>query len=115
MLVFIAFYQLSSDREHVNVPIVLGLLKATGPTLITPSSNTEAASADQEKNAAAASESAGVRENNSESTLLSAEIRAKFRKLFETYFATLSKRIVKEHSVSALHSLPMCWRARGQD
>ncbi|PWN29554.1 ARM repeat-containing protein [Jaminaea rosea] len=71
---------LSTDREHVNVPILITLLKALGPQLVgRPSEDPEAGEAAHEE------------------LILPPATSAKFRKLCETYFTTLSKRIVTEH------------------
>ncbi|MCO5565609.1 hypothetical protein L7F22_019283 [Adiantum nelumboides] len=80
---------LVNDREHSNVPILISLLKSLGSTLVGSQSAQD-----------------NVTEMNSKVTLLESdgtqvvknEMQAKFRKLFETYFATLGKRILKEHS-----------------
>lgn len=73
---------LATDREHANVPILIALLKALGPHLLgppDPSHNTP------------------TEYVVPTTPLLEAPMAARFRKLCETYFATLSKRIVKEH------------------
>ena len=103
---------LSSDREHVNVPILITLLKALGTSLLDPAA-TSAKEGEAPGTAvdgvARGLGSLSLKEAMGESLakldeadpelapLVSAEMKAKFRKLFETYFTTLSRRIVREH------------------
>ncbi|EPQ29818.1 uncharacterized protein PFL1_02491 [Pseudozyma flocculosa PF-1] len=102
---------LATDKDHVNVPILITLLRALAPALVDPPSTADAGtSADPEgiaKGVSAISlqDAAGAAGAVAEldaadpeaAPLVTTEMKAKFRKLFETYFATLSRKIVKEH------------------
>jgi len=66
------------------VPLILYLLKAIGPTLMGTSSSASASS----------SETATP---TPEISLLSSSAQARFRKVFEGYWSTLSRRLEKEH------------------
>jgi regulator of nonsense transcripts 2 len=79
---------LANDREHVNVPIVLSILKAFGSTLIG-----KAVSNADEDNASKLNSL-----SLADTHLVGPDMQASFRKLCETYFNTLGKRIVKENS-----------------
>ncbi|PWN31703.1 ARM repeat-containing protein [Meira miltonrushii] len=78
---------LVNDREHSNVPILISLLKSLGSTLI--------GSQNGQDNVTEMMSKVNLAESDS---VVKNETQAKFRKLFETYFSTLGKRIVKEHS-----------------
>lgn len=84
-------FQLANDREHLNVPIVLCLLKVFGPLLVGPvlEKGEKAAEGVDEKMAGLYLE---------ENQVLSPETQSKFRKLCETYYGTLSKRMVREYT-----------------
>lgn len=95
---------LSSDREHANTSIVITLLKAFGPHLLGPSQSTAgpegSSSAHDEVAIRSAAESDGISaqgQTSSAPALIEPNIATRFRKLSETYFATLCKRIVREH------------------
>ena len=99
--------QLASDREHVNVPLLATLLKAYGPALLSrvPNSDKQAVSAltDKLKETSLSVDEPIQQQSESQAEPhFSAPIewQVKFRKLCETYFSTLSKRMVKEHMVS---------------
>ncbi|UZJ53432.1 hypothetical protein CBS101457_002752 [Exobasidium rhododendri] len=85
---------LANDREHTNVPIVLSLLKVFGSTMF-GSSTSEAGANDSSKGDV---EQKMTSLSMEEDQLISKEMQARFRKLCETYYSTLSKRIVREHS-----------------
>lgn len=78
---------LVNDREHSNVPILISLLKSLGSTLI--------GSQSEQDNVTEMMSKVNLSESDS---VVKSEMSAKFRKLFEAYFSTLGKRIVKEHS-----------------
>lgn len=80
---------LVNDREHVNVVILISLLKSLGSTLLGSQSGQDGVTEMMSRVQLSESESEQVVKN---------EMQAKYRKLFETYFATLGKRIAKEHA-----------------
>ncbi|SNX86027.1 related to NMD2 - Nonsense-mediated mRNA decay protein 2 [Melanopsichium pennsylvanicum] len=93
---------LATDKEHSNVPLVIAILKGLGQSMLSPVAAADVASTLSEK---ASSMTLGddVDMNDIEplnpsiAPLVSSVMQTKFRKLFETYFSTLARRIVKEH------------------
>jgi regulator of nonsense transcripts 2 len=83
-----AFMQLANDREHTNVPILLYLLKVFGAILVGSASDKGTEEIETKVGSMAIEDD----------QLLSKEMQAKFRKLIETYYGTLAKRIVKEYT-----------------
>ncbi|KAK0554209.1 mRNA decay protein [Tilletia horrida] len=79
---------LANDREHVNIPMLVTLLKALGSTLLTITD--EPGPTPAELNAAPA---AGQLPE-----IVPKEYKIKLQKLFETYFETLKRRVVREHT-----------------
>ncbi|CAO1623073.1 unnamed protein product [Sympodiomycopsis kandeliae] len=76
---------LATDREHTNVPILITLLKALGSHLLGPASSD-------------ATPAPPSTDSDSAVQLVDPLMASRFRKLCETYYSTLSKRIVKEHN-----------------
>lgn len=87
------------------MPIAIALLKGVANTLIgaTESSATRSALVSEETSPALDS-TAAEPVPETDAPLINTEWRERFRKLFETYFATLVKHIAKDHGVSP--SLP---------
>lgn len=84
-MIFQSHSQLSSDRDHINVPTLITLLKAFGPNLLGPASSKDGVTTEGQERA------------STETVLLDVGIAPRFRKLCETYFSTLCKRIVRDH------------------
>lgn len=78
--------QFAQDRDHANVSLAVHVLKSFSTHLLAPVLEHEAGEA--------------VSASETENTMLvSVATKMRFRKLFETYFITLSKRILRDHSV----------------
>ncbi|CEH12145.1 Nonsense-mediated mRNA decay 2 protein [Ceraceosorus bombacis] len=89
----------STDREHANVPLAISLLKGIGSTLIgTAAPSSSGTVPDTAEPFAASGGTDAASSTETETQLLSPEWRERFRKLFETYFATLVKHIAKDHA-----------------
>ncbi|PWN50734.1 ARM repeat-containing protein [Violaceomyces palustris] len=97
----------ATDKEHLNVPMILNLLKTMGTSLIERSDKEEAGDAKKSQSLSQAVESLTLKDAVGEAlskvdaedgVLVPVELRQRFRKLLETYFTTLSRRIVKEHN-----------------
>ncbi|SPO27701.1 related to NMD2 - Nonsense-mediated mRNA decay protein 2 [Ustilago trichophora] len=94
---------LATDKEHSNVPLAITILKGLGPSMLAPPSANDADSLLSDKASSALTLADAVDVNSLEALdpstapLVSSDMQTKFRKLFETYFSTFSRRIVKEH------------------
>lgn len=91
---------LATDKEHVNVPLLISVLKGLGQSILPPPAANDADTQLSEQTGLLTLGDA-VDLNSVEAAdnaqLVSPDMQAKFRKLFETYFQTLARRIVKEH------------------
>ncbi|PWY98311.1 ARM repeat-containing protein [Testicularia cyperi] len=97
---------LATDKEHTNVPLLISILKGLSPSLLDPPadamSNAGPASLVERTASLSLHDAVGAQQlvdaaDPNSAPLVSADVRAKFRKLFETYFQTLARRVVKEH------------------
>ena len=94
---------LATDKEHSNVPLLIVILKGLGQSLLAPPVKQHADSALSERVDPSLTLADAVNVDHieqldtSNAPLVSSEWQSKFRKLFETYFQTLARRIVKEH------------------
>ncbi|CDR87348.1 related to NMD2-Nonsense-mediated mRNA decay protein 2 [Sporisorium scitamineum] len=94
---------LATDKEHANVALLVAVLKGLGQSILAPpvKKDTDAALSERADSALTLADAVNVdhieQPDLSDAPLVSPEWQAKFRKLFETYFQTLSRRIVKEH------------------
>ena len=94
---------LASDKEHSNVPLLIAVLKGLGQSVLASPEANDADSLLSDKANSALTLGDAVDMNGlealdlSSAPLVSSDMQAKLRKLFETYFQTLARRIVKEH------------------
>ncbi|GAC93743.1 nonsense-mediated mRNA decay protein [Pseudozyma hubeiensis SY62] len=86
---------LATDKEHSNVPLLIAVLKGLGQSILASPESQQADAALTLGDAINADQIDQL--DPSSAPLVSSEWQAKFRKLFETYFQTLARRIVKEH------------------
>ena len=93
----------ATDKEHANVPLVISILKGLGQSILAPptASDVDSLLSDRTNDALTLGDTVDLTGldaiDASSAPLVSTELQTKFRKLFETYFQTLSRRIVKEH------------------
>uniref|UniRef100_V5GUK9 MIF4G domain-containing protein n=2 Tax=Kalmanozyma brasiliensis (strain GHG001) TaxID=1365824 RepID=V5GUK9_KALBG len=94
---------LATDKEHSNVPLLIAVLKGLGQSILPSSKPHDADSVLSERAGSALTLADAVDVNGIEQAdlstapLVSSDWQARFSKLFETYFQTLARRIVKEH------------------
>ncbi|CBQ73954.1 related to NMD2-Nonsense-mediated mRNA decay protein 2 [Sporisorium reilianum SRZ2] len=94
---------LATDKEHANVALLVAVLKGLGQSILAPQVKNDTDTALSEKGESALTLADAVNVDHieqldlSNAPLVSSEWQAKFCKLFETYFQTLARRIVKEH------------------
>ncbi|KAJ1022534.1 hypothetical protein NDA16_003523 [Ustilago loliicola] len=93
---------LATDKEHANVPLLISVLKGLGQSILAPPAANDAdAQLSERTNTLTLGDAVDVNSieaaDPATAPLVSSDMQAKFRKLFETYFQTLARRIVKEH------------------
>ena len=81
--------QLATDRDHANVGILVHVLKSFSAHLLAPAPLHEAGESFEA-------------EKDAQTSLVSPTAKARFRKLFETYYATFARRIQRDHDVRIL-------------
>lgn len=93
---------LATDKEHSNVPLLISILKGLGQSILAPPAASDAdTQLSKQANSLTLGEavdmSAVEAADPATAPLVSSDMQAKFRKLIESYFQTLARRIVKEH------------------
>ncbi len=96
---------LATDKDHANVPLLISLLKGLGQSLLSPAASftkdDDSLLADRASGALTIGDAVDMPAiaalDPASAPLVTPDMQAKFRKLFETYFQTLARRVVKEH------------------